>query len=292
MRTRNDISRLTAIAILCSAAVSCGKDDSVVEIGGRAVSKAEFAAYLEHKHMSAADEKQLERSLDEYARRSALAQAIEEQKLLDMADIRIEVEELKKEILISRYFDKLLSDRVGEDAVRNYYDSHAADYEEQKVHAAHLLIRTHEGMTDDERAARLTRAKDAHAKLLAGGDFAKIAAEYSEDRVSGPKGGDVGWLKRGAVDPKFSEVAFQLKAGAVSEPFLSKFGYHIVKVLAEPTEVKRPFEAVAGDIRFMLRQQAKEAEMKRLASLVKVEKHTTTLQSLKTQASQTKQAKK
>jgi peptidyl-prolyl cis-trans isomerase C len=58
----------------------------------------------------------------------------------------------------------------------------------------------------------------------------------------------------------------------VSEPFLTTFGYHIVKVLDEPRVVTRPFEAVKGDIRYKLRNQAKQAELERLKKQVNIKK--------------------
>lgn len=63
-----------------------------------------------------------------------------------------------------------------------------------------------------------------------------------------------------------------LKEGEMSEPFETPFGYHIVKVLEAPQVVKRPFEAVAGNIRFQLRSQAKKAEMERLKDKIEIKK--------------------
>ena len=48
------------------------------------------------------------------------------------------------------------------------------------------------------------------------------------------------------------------------EPFESPFGFHVIQVLEAPQVIRRPYEAVKGEIRYQLRNQYKEAEMKRL----------------------------
>jgi peptidyl-prolyl cis-trans isomerase C len=291
MKNRHPL--VLALLACLSAAPACGSDDTLVTIGDREVSKQQFEAYLKFKRINASG-KQLASTLDEYASRTALAAAVEREKSLDTQAIGVELEELKKEIVISRYFDKLLEERVGDDAVRNYYNSHEKDYEERKVHVAHILVRTTAQMDETARAAAMTRAQDAHSKLHAGADFAEVAKGYSEDRISAPRGGDLGWIKEGAIEPTFSKKAFEMKPGEISEPFTTQFGIHVLKVVEGPAIVKQPFEAVAGDIRFQLRQQVKDAEVKRLASSIAVQKNEKVLQKVATTAVSTtdKQARK
>lgn len=272
----------TFLCLALALTSGCGKSDrDVAVVGGEPVSKADFEAYLAFKRISPDQKERLERALDEYTERAALTAAIEQEHKLDEARIKAELEEQRKEMVISRYFEELLRERVSDSAVRNFYDSHAQDYEERKLRVAHVLVRLSPSMDEAEQKARLVRAQEAFAKLRTGEDFAQVAATYSEDRISAPKGGDLGWIKQGGIDPKFSEVAFKLPAGQVSEPFQSQFGYHVIKVLEGPATVKRPFESVAGDIRYRLRQEAKQAELTRLKSKVKVEKNPAVLATIK-----------
>jgi peptidyl-prolyl cis-trans isomerase C len=126
-------------------------------------------------------------------------------------------------------------------------------------------------MSEPERKAKLTIAQEAYSQIRSGKDFAKTAEKYSEDKVSAKKGGDLGWIKQGGIDKNFSKKAFELEEGAVSEPFETPFGYHVIKVLAAPRTVKRPYEGVAGDIRFQLRNKAKKAELEKLLGSVEVD---------------------
>ena len=185
---------------------------------------------------------------------------------------KVELNEFRKEMLISRYFEKLLKEKVSDQAVQNYYNTHAGDYEEQKVHAAHILVRLNKKMSEPERKAKLTTAQEAYSQIRSGKDFAEVAKDFSEDKVSAKKGGDLGWLKKGSVSPQFSKTLFELDTGDISEPFETPFGFHVVKKIEGPTVVKNPFSSVAGDIRYMLRNKAKRAEMERLMGEVKVKK--------------------
>ncbi|MCW8999345.1 MAG: peptidyl-prolyl cis-trans isomerase, partial [Kangiellaceae bacterium] len=173
--------------------------------------------------------------------------------------------EFKKEMLISRYFEKHLKDKVSDEAIRGFYASNSEKYESKKVKVAHILIRTQKNMSETETQAKYSRASEAYSKLKTGVDFATIAKEYSEDSVSVKKGGEIGWINEGAVDPVFSEMAFKkLKKDEISEPFKTSFGYHIVKLLEEPSVVKKPLESVKGDIRYQLRKKVRQVEIDRL----------------------------
>lgn len=272
---------LTFLLVFACLGTGCGKSEQdVAKVGDRKISKAEFESYLRYKHANSDDPKRLERTLDDYVQRTALAQAVEDEKALDNADLAVELDELKKEMLVSRYFEKYLNDKVGEDAVRNYFNAHQSEYEEQKAHVAHILVRTRSDMDEAARKAAQTRAQEAAGKVRAGQDFGEVAKTYSEDALSSVKGGDLGWIKKGGVDPRFSEIAFKLKPNEVSDVFLSQFGYHVVKLIEGPSLVRQPLESVAGDIRYQLRQQAKAAELKRLTDKIKTEKNVAVLKTL------------
>lgn len=263
---------LLVVAIFCLAFIGCSGDGQIATVDGRKITRAEFDAFVKFKRLNPQESEKLQRIADQYIEREALAAAVEKQALLDKDLLQAELNEFRKEMLISRYFEKFLKDKVSEEAVRNYYNMHASDFETRQVRVAHILIRMNKKMSEAERQAKLTIAQEAFSKIRSGEDFAEIAQRYSEDKVSAKKGGDLGWIKQGGIDKQFSKVAFELEQGSVSEPFETPFGYHLLKVLEAPRTVKRPFETVAGDIRYQLRDQAKKAELERLIDSVKVEK--------------------
>jgi peptidyl-prolyl cis-trans isomerase C len=264
-------SLFLATALLLS--VGCkGKTNVLAKVQGKDVSQAELDGYLRVKRIPASDAKRRDAAFDDLLQREAMATLIEKEPGLDKAAIDAELADVRRELVISRYMDHFLDQKVTDASVKAYYDAHVKDYEQRKVHAAHILVRTNTKMSDAEKAAKLTTASDLKAKLDAGSNFEELARGSSDDRISGSKGGDLGWLREGSIDAEFSKRAFSTPPGSVTEPFATPFGYHLLKVLEAPTVVRRPYQAVIGEIHYQLRAEAKEAETKRLKALIKIEK--------------------
>ncbi len=260
------------LATCCSAAILIGCSDSshLATVDGKAITQAEFSAYLKFKRIPEQDTAKVARALDEYIKRAALTAAIEKSGKLDTALVQAELEEFRRQMFIGRYFEEHLSASVDDTAVRNYYTNNAERYETQRIHAAHILIRVDSQMSETERQAKLSTAHEAYSHLQKGDDFSEVAKKFSEDRVSAEKGGDLGWLVEGAVDPEFSKRLSALKPDETTEPFLTPFGFHIVKMLEGPQLVKRPVESVEGDIRYQLRNESKVSETERLLGTIKI----------------------
>lgn len=91
----------------------------------------------------------------------------------------------------------------------------------------HLLLKPNEirspGQTKLEIDALYQRLKN-------GEPFAELAKQYSDDAGSGSEGGSLGWAQPGQMVPEFEQVMFSTPAGQISEPFKSRFGWHILQV--------------------------------------------------------------
>jgi peptidyl-prolyl cis-trans isomerase C len=257
---------------LLSACNSSSENSTLATINGREIQANEFSAYLRFKRIPEQDESRKTRALDILIEREALAQQIAQSGELDQQLVQAELDEFRRQMLISRYFENYLKDAVTDESIANFYSTHADRYQSESVHVAHILIRVSPEMGEVERQAKLSTAHEAYSKLQQGQPFDEVAAAYSEDRLSAEKGGDLGWLQQGAVGPTFSKTVFDLEAGSVSEPFLTPFGFHIVKVIEGPQTVTKPLEAVEGDIRYELRNEAKKAERERLLNSAEIEK--------------------
>ncbi len=106
-----------------------------------------------------------------------------------------------------------------------------------KVWLAHILIL---GSEADSAARKDGQQKvnECYAKLLKGEDFGKLAAEYSDDKNTANRGGDLGWIRSGVIPENLEDKIFALKdSGAISEPMPTEYGWHIFKLLGkEPME--------------------------------------------------------
>ena len=260
------------LGLLLTALVGCGQPEGVAKIDGQTLTQEEFNAYLKFKRIPQQDQGRVARALDDLVNREALVKAIEKEKALDPALLDMELAEFKRQMVISRYMDQLLRDKVTDEAVRNYYATHAADYESKNIHIAHILVRLNGKMAETERQAKLTTAQEIYSRLVKGDDFSALARASSEDTLSAKKGGDLGWMRQGAIDADFSKRVFAMKPGDISEPILTPFGYHLVKVIEGVQVQKKPLEAVMGEIRYQLRNETKDAEINRLLKSIEVEK--------------------
>lgn len=81
-----------------------------------------------------------------------------------------------------------------------------------------------------DEAQALARIIEVQQKLGAGGDFAKLAQEYSDDPGSAADGGDLGWFSKGYMVPEFENAAFALEPGKISDLVKTTYGYHLIKV--------------------------------------------------------------
>ncbi len=97
-----------------------------------------------------------------------------------------------------------------------------------QVRVRHILVTPNE-IIDDQTAKQ--RLDDAVARIGEGEEFGEIAKLLSDDPSSVNDGGDMGWSGPGTFVPEFEEVVNNLEIGVVSEPFRSRFGWHILEVL-------------------------------------------------------------
>lgn len=96
-----------------------------------------------------------------------------------------------------------------------------------ETQARHILIQP-DLLTSEADARR--EAEQIYRELQAGADFAALAREHSDDATSASRGGDLGWLPPGAVVPPFQQAMDALAPGELSEPFETRFGWHVVEV--------------------------------------------------------------
>jgi len=156
-------------------------------------------------------------------------------------------------VQLEEHYQQFSQEEVTEEAIQDFYDSAENKFESYKAHVAHILIQTHKTMNAETRKAKYEQAYEAYSQLKQGADFAQIARTYSEDRLTANKGGDLGWIPQGMINPEFSNLAFnKLKVNEISKPFQSKFGFHIIKLVAEPVASKIPLKEVERFIRVHL----------------------------------------
>lgn len=115
-----------------------------------------------------------------------------------------------------------------------------------EVHAMHILI----GLKERDRDEAIKRAGEVRAKVVANEKkFEDLALEYSDDPSAKENKGDLGFFAANRMVKPFAEAAFALgEPGAISEPVETKFGFHIIKLIAKKEGYKKPFESVKAEL--------------------------------------------
>ncbi len=131
----------------------------------------------------------------------------------------------------------------------------------QRLRPAHILARLDLDNPNDTAAAYARIAPLLDSLRSGRASFEDLARRYSQDSVSGPLGGDLGWVNRGTnLEPRFEEALFNLKVGEVSRVVRTAFGMHIVKVLAE--EPPLPFEEQKDHLRGVYNNERFQTDLK------------------------------
>ncbi|MBN1238334.1 MAG: peptidylprolyl isomerase [Gammaproteobacteria bacterium] len=135
---------------------------------------------------------------------------------------------------------------------------------EDQLRLRHILITPNEILDDDAVRQRLLGIRE---QILGGDEFGPIARAVSEDTVSAADGGDLGWIGPDSFVPEFEAKLAELEVGELSEPFQTRFGWHIVEITDKRSydmteELKR--QQCAQQIRANKAEEERELWLRRL----------------------------
>jgi parvulin-like peptidyl-prolyl isomerase len=152
--------------------------------------------------------------------------------------------------------------------VRKYYETNAEAYQEpEKAKVQQILFATRkipsgEPLPLDARLTKKAAAEKAVTRARAGEDFSKLVQELSDDPESKPKNGELTFVRgRGIVPPQFESAAFSLELGKISDPVLTVFGYHVIKLVEKTAPGMVPLDKVADRIRMGLQREAVQKKL-------------------------------
>jgi len=142
-------------------------------------------------------------------------------------DVKKRLLDVEDQIISEIFLTKTIGSQVTEEALQKIYSETKSEMASgDQIKARHILL------DSEEKAMEIIK------KLQAGGEFAKLASEYSTG-PSAASGGDLGWFGEGQMVPEFSKAAFALNPGdIVTKPVKTQFGWHII--LVEDRKVSAP----------------------------------------------------
>jgi len=118
---------------------------------------------------------------------------------------------------------------ISDSDLRKYYDAHAAEFE-RAGRAVVSVLAIPRVITAADSAAVRAHVEQLRTEILGGAKFEEVAKRESADTVSGANGGDLGKGPKGRFVPEFERALAALKPGELSEPVLTQFGYHLIRV--------------------------------------------------------------
>ena len=154
--------------------------------------------------------------------------------------------------LLAQQIDPAVS--VSPEEMQRFYEANPQRYQSpEKIRVRQILIHREDGDQNTAPDPAYRKISMIREKLEQGGDFADLAAEYSQGPAR-ENGGDLGFIQRGQMRPSIESVVFDLKVGEISPILTTEHDYHLVKVTERRAAAVIPFEEARSDIQKTLLQ--------------------------------------
>jgi parvulin-like peptidyl-prolyl isomerase len=216
-------------------------DDVVLTIGTETFTRERFEAIM--KVLTATFQQQgsqqwtKKQFAEQYEVILGLARSAEKEKMDQAPQVKDQLEFQRLSFLAQVAFNQISQRNqvISDDQIKAYYTAHAADQQQAKIRGILVAFSPPKGKdgkepkdrTEDEAKALAVALRE---KIVKGADFAAVAKESSDEPETGPKGGDMGTVKRGQLPPNIEKAVFSLKVKEVSEPMPEASGFYIFQV--------------------------------------------------------------
>lgn len=179
-------------------------------------------------------------------------------------------EDLHRQITVRHFIEETMVKRVAvsnEDIHEAYVANQAQLMQPEMVNARHILIAVAPTADEAAIAEARTTIERVRKEASAGANFAELAARYSQDSTAA-KGGELGFVPRGAFVKPFEEAAFALKVGELSDIVRTRYGFHLIKLEArQEARALTEAEATPQLRRYLAAQKLQEVVQEEVKSL-------------------------
>ena len=189
-----------------------------------------------------------------------VTQAADKKNLGDNPDFKRRLAFLRNKLLMGYELQEEAKAAITDEALQQTYnDAVKSVGGQEEVHARHILVES-----EDE-------AKAIVEQIKGGADFAALAKEKSKD-PGAADGGDLGYFTKDQMVPEFSEVAFKMYPGQLSNPVKTQFGWHIIKVEDKRMRPVPELDNIKEQIDAYLVRRAQSEYVAKLRQTAKVER--------------------
>lgn len=217
-------SLLLVFGILLGIGVTAQQDPVLMEIDGKPVTKSEFLQiYLKNNPDPQYDKASLDEYMELFKKFKLKVAEAEALGYDTIPKLKKELEGYRKQLALPYLVDAAKNEAL----VKEAYDRTKTE-----IRASHILIQLKANATPADTLAAYNRIMGLKKRIEKGEDFAAVAKSKngSEDPSAINNGGDLGYFNAFQMVYPFEDKAYNTPVGSVSEPFRTRFGYHIVKV--------------------------------------------------------------
>jgi peptidyl-prolyl cis-trans isomerase SurA len=180
-------------------------------------------------------------------------------------------QQFRRQLLMREVISREVGSRIqlSRDDERKYYEAHKDEFKSPgMVHLEQILISTEKRKPEEAEK----RANEALAELKAGQRFSEVAKKYSEG-PSAEQGGDIGFVKEGALTPDIGAAVTKLDVNEFSNPVQTKYGYIILKVVARYSPGIPKFEEVEQRITEIIYDQKMQPRLREFLTQLRTESY-------------------
>ncbi len=188
-----------------------------------------------------------------------VAQKAKADKLNQTPDFAQKMTYAEDKVLMEAMLTQIAKGSTSDAALHKIYDDAKAQQKPQEeLHARHILVATE------------ADAQAVEKRLKSGEDFAKVAKEVSKDPSA--EGGELPWFTKEQMVPAFSEAAFKLQKGQISDPVKTQFGWHVIQLEDRRQKPFPTFDQVKDQIERFAIQKAQSELIVSLRKDAKIER--------------------
>lgn len=179
-----------------------------------------------------------EKAMEVFVNGKLVYQAAVKEKVLESPEFKRQMQMAKEELARKVYLEQQVDKKITKEQINNVYNQYKNTFKADKeMKAKHILVENE------------AKAKEVINKLNDGGNFDKLAEEYSKDAP------ELGWFTKEVMVPEFSNAAFAMKKGQYSkQPVKTQFGYHVIYVEDIRDAQLQPLEKIEPQLKAMMTQ--------------------------------------
>jgi peptidyl-prolyl cis-trans isomerase SurA len=209
--------------IFCLPFASISQSISPIQLGSKKISSEEFLkTYKSLVESDSVTKENQSAFLADYLDYQLKVLAAENAKIADEPEFKEEYASFRKELATPYLIDMPTAENLVKEAYQRMR-------EEKKI--GQILVKLGENPSPADTIIAYQKIENLYQKLKAGEDFSQLATKYSEDDLSAPKGGALGYITSLQTTYDFENAIYSIGIGEYSKPFRTSSGYHIVKVI-------------------------------------------------------------